>query len=358
MKYKLMLKQHNVTGLKYLCITKRQNYHAYTGSGKRWLNHLKKHGKDFTTILLEETDDIDELSRMGEYYSDLFDVVHSDCFANLVKERGYVYPENNAFALMSEEQREEIYKQRKQKIKKFWDNLSEEERLTRKYKIRKFWSIITEEQNEIIKQKIKNTWANKSEEEKLLHAEIVHQRWENMSEEDRIQYSNKMAKKWADKSDEEKKNFSEKMKNYRNNLSEEEKENYKKKISEGRKNMSEEDKKIRAEKCRQNYIDNPEKYQHLFDKMSEERKGIGNPAAKLVEYNGIVYNKLAFEKEFGKIENYTENENFKKLYEDILLEHDIITCPYCGKQSNSTGSLSAFKRWHFENCKQRRENAD
>lgn len=54
-------------------------------------------------------------------------------------------------------------------------------------------------------------------------------------------------------------------------------------------------------------------------------------------------------------ENYTENENFKKLYEDILVEHDIIICPYCGKQSSSTGLLSAFKRWHFENCKQRRK---
>ena len=31
--YKLMIKQHNITGLKYLCITKKDDYVKYTGSG-------------------------------------------------------------------------------------------------------------------------------------------------------------------------------------------------------------------------------------------------------------------------------------------------------------------------------------
>lgn len=33
--YKLMIKTHNVTGKKYLCITRRDDYISYKGSGLR-----------------------------------------------------------------------------------------------------------------------------------------------------------------------------------------------------------------------------------------------------------------------------------------------------------------------------------
>ena len=334
MSYKLMVKQHNITGMKYLCITKRNNYEKYSGSGKNWLKHLKKYGKDFTTILLEETDDINELSSLGEYYSKLFDVVNSKCFANAIEERGYVYPENNPFILMTEEERSLIYKKRAKKIKERYDNY-------------------TEEQWQQRKQILKNAWNNKSEEEKLKHSEMIHNRWDNMTDEEKSLFCRKMSDGWTKRTDEEKIAFSKKMRDIRMNITEEERQEYGRKISEGRKNMTEEDKKIRAERCRQNYINNPEKYQYLFDKMSEERIGVGNPAAKLVEYKGVVYNKMAFEKQFGKIKLYEQDPNFKKLYEDNLVKHDILICPYCGKHSNSVGSVSAFKRWHFENCRKK-----
>jgi hypothetical protein len=86
--YYLYVKTHNITGLKYLGFTKQKDYHKYTGSGTRWLNHLNKHGFDYTTEVLLETHDRNELQDKGEYYSELFDVVRSKQWANLKPERG------------------------------------------------------------------------------------------------------------------------------------------------------------------------------------------------------------------------------------------------------------------------------
>ena len=74
MTYKLMIKTHNLTGLKYLCITKRANWQDYLGSGTRWNRHLKKHGNDISTELLFESDDYSTFVEVCYYYSDLFDV--------------------------------------------------------------------------------------------------------------------------------------------------------------------------------------------------------------------------------------------------------------------------------------------
>lgn len=40
--YKLMIKTHNKTNLKYLCITKRDDWKGYTGSGGIWKTTNKK----------------------------------------------------------------------------------------------------------------------------------------------------------------------------------------------------------------------------------------------------------------------------------------------------------------------------
>lgn len=86
--YYLYIKTHNKTGLKYLGFTTQQDYHKYTGSGTGWLNHLKKHGFDYSTEILYEGIDKNELQRLGEYYSDLYDVVRQKSWANLKPERG------------------------------------------------------------------------------------------------------------------------------------------------------------------------------------------------------------------------------------------------------------------------------
>ena len=282
MTYKLMVKQHNITGMKYLCITKRKNYEKYLGSGKQWRKHIKEYGNDISTILIEETDDMEELGKLGEYYSKLFNVVNSKCFANAIEERGYVYPNNNPFLLMDEKTRKDAYRRRGESIKRTYDNYTEEQWTVRKQILKDAWNSKSEEEKEYHRKQAYDRWNSMSEEEKEYHRKQAYDRWNSMSEEDYKAYSNKMIEIWANKMEEEKNAFSEKMRGIRTNLTEEERIEYGRKISEGRKNMSEEDKKRRADKCRQNYINHPEKYKHIFDKMSEERKGVGNPAANIL----------------------------------------------------------------------------
>lgn len=86
--YRLYVKTHNQTGLKYLGQTTKENPHEYTGSGTRWINHLKKHGYDYTTEILFETNSKEELSEKGLFYSELWDVVNDSNWANLKLETG------------------------------------------------------------------------------------------------------------------------------------------------------------------------------------------------------------------------------------------------------------------------------
>lgn len=86
--YYLYIKTHNKTGLKYLGQTKSKNPHKYKGSGKYWKLHLKKHGNDFTTTILLETTDKNKVREMGIYYSNEWDIVASNEWANLKIECG------------------------------------------------------------------------------------------------------------------------------------------------------------------------------------------------------------------------------------------------------------------------------
>ena len=84
----LYLKTHNKTNRKYLGKTVSEDPHLYQGSGKVWKRHIAKHGYDVTTEILLTTDCKDELKEMGLYYSDLWNIVESKEFANLMKESG------------------------------------------------------------------------------------------------------------------------------------------------------------------------------------------------------------------------------------------------------------------------------
>ena len=83
----LYLKTHNQTGLKYLGKTERNPF-KYKGSGVYWRRHLKKYGSDVTTEVLFQTEDPEELQRIGIEYSSKWDVVNSNEFANLIEENG------------------------------------------------------------------------------------------------------------------------------------------------------------------------------------------------------------------------------------------------------------------------------
>ena len=83
----LYKKTHNKTGLQYLGKTS-QNPHKYKGSGMHWCRHITKHGYDVTTEILRECSTNDEIKEWGIYYSELWDVVGSNDWANLKPESG------------------------------------------------------------------------------------------------------------------------------------------------------------------------------------------------------------------------------------------------------------------------------
>ena len=67
--YKLYVKTHNITGLKYLGKTNNKNPHKYRGSGTYWKRHIAVHGYDVTTEILLITDDYDELKETGKFFN-------------------------------------------------------------------------------------------------------------------------------------------------------------------------------------------------------------------------------------------------------------------------------------------------
>lgn len=88
-KYKLYVKESPL-GLKYLGKTEKDPF-KYIGSGLYWKRHLIDHGftsKDILTTILFETDNKEELKSMGLYYSDLYNIVDSESWANLREESG------------------------------------------------------------------------------------------------------------------------------------------------------------------------------------------------------------------------------------------------------------------------------
>lgn len=93
-KLKLMLKQHYETGVNYLCVTKKQNWESYTGSGTAWKKLLKKKKSKIINTLIFTSDDLYIFNEVCVGYSHLFDVVNNPNFANLIIESGYVVVEN------------------------------------------------------------------------------------------------------------------------------------------------------------------------------------------------------------------------------------------------------------------------
>lgn len=72
--YYLMIKTHNITGLKYLCQTSKQDPFTYCGSGKDWRIHLNKFGYTVRTEILAKCFSKEELNVQGRYYSNLYKV--------------------------------------------------------------------------------------------------------------------------------------------------------------------------------------------------------------------------------------------------------------------------------------------
>jgi hypothetical protein len=72
----------------YLCKTSSQDPYLYKGSGKRWLNHIKKHNSWIVTCVIGNFETKEELREAGLFYSKHFDVVNNPNWANLTEEKG------------------------------------------------------------------------------------------------------------------------------------------------------------------------------------------------------------------------------------------------------------------------------
>lgn len=85
-----MIKTHRVTGLKYLCYTRKtgKDFDKYLGSGLKWKQHLLEHGEHVDTEVIFSTEDLDEFKRVALEKSSEFDVVNSDQWANMKPEEG------------------------------------------------------------------------------------------------------------------------------------------------------------------------------------------------------------------------------------------------------------------------------
>lgn len=121
--YRLMIKPHNITNKKYLCVTIRKKWEEYTGSGIAWNRHLIKYGYNFSTELLFETEDFEEFCKVSLVTSVSLNVVLSEEFANLIPENGGDYKNN--FVLFweyaSDEIKNEIYRRRKTTLLKTYE---------------------------------------------------------------------------------------------------------------------------------------------------------------------------------------------------------------------------------------------
>ena len=87
----LLVKEHNLTGLKYLCKKSARSFDEckkYKGSGIYWKKHLAKHGNDVSTTCLFVTEDKQEFKKIATKYSKEYDVVNSKQWANLCNEEG------------------------------------------------------------------------------------------------------------------------------------------------------------------------------------------------------------------------------------------------------------------------------
>ena len=119
-----MIKTHLRTRLKYLCKKSTENKescYSYLGSGKYWRDHLKKHGKNIVTEIIEECTTKEGLTQKGIYWSKKLNVVNSEEYANLIEERGDGGP-----TMLGKKINAEQKKRQGAAIKRWWKNATKE----------------------------------------------------------------------------------------------------------------------------------------------------------------------------------------------------------------------------------------
>jgi len=239
--FRLLVKTHNKTGLNYLCVTEKENYEKYAGSGLYWKRHIKEHGSDITTVVLYESETkTQDFIDTCLYYSTILNVVESSEWANLI-------PENaNSVGYRSSSNEETIFKI-KSGLKRFYE--SEESIKTR----------------DSISKRMKHLCSDPvyREEMALRRSEYV----ANIENRETI---------------------SKQMKDFWKNADSEFKHSHSEKTSIGRLLMSEDAKKSRADKITKSFA-NSEKRKEFELTMKTDRLGGKNPYARQVYYYGKIF---------------------------------------------------------------------
>lgn len=274
--YRLMIKRHLKTGLKYLCITKRRDHESYVGSGKYWKNHIKKYGKQIHTEVIYESENYTEFLDKCYHYSEIYDIVNSDDWANAIPETGYG---GGNFA-------------------SFWKSLDDETK--RELIIRR---------NSSIK---KNHWSlgECAEEIRKIISSVQIDTWKNLTEDQQIIRMEKLRSFKGDITDTTREKLSAALRCYASNRPMEHNVN----ISIGRLNMTERNKEIRKSKIRETYSTG--KHDHLFERYSKERIGGNNPSAKPIIVDDVEYSCIKDAVDIlnmprSKINRYLKSENHK-----------------------------------------------
>lgn len=309
--FRLMIKEHNVTGMKYMCITKKDDYEAYTGSGIKWKAHLKKHGCNFSTFVLYEDEDYESFLEQCIFYSAEYNVAINEEFANLIPEHGYGFVQGTNWY---EYATQEMITDMNAKRKKTLDNWTSERKA---------------ENSKIISNASKKYWDSLTLEERRA-------RYEKFTQN--VKYN-----EWKEKCTQHLKKMS------ANTTF----EDYSTRNAKARLSLTAEKKEIRKQKILANHATG--KYKHVWEEMGKKRKGIDNPAAKIIVWHGKEYTKGQFDK-LNIPENIfeqalLERDDCYKKYNDNQSQYESIACPYCGKISN--GKPSGFKKYHLENCKEK-----
>lgn len=111
----LYVKQHSITGLKYFGKTIKSDPYKYKGSGKYWLQHIKKYGEThIETVKVWEFSDIQECSEFAIRFSIDNDIVKSNDWANLIIEDALTGG-HNVSALLTEKSKQSAIDSRKEK---------------------------------------------------------------------------------------------------------------------------------------------------------------------------------------------------------------------------------------------------
>ena len=132
--YYLYVKTHRKTGLKYLGKT-IQNPFKYTGSGIRWRQHIRKHGNDIATEILQECKTNAEIKYWGLYYSNLWDIVNdrdkngNKIWANLKPESGDGFPSGDTHPQKLNHNRKKSSLKMKAQYETVWKNDPENKKM-------------------------------------------------------------------------------------------------------------------------------------------------------------------------------------------------------------------------------------